>query len=85
MKLEDGFNKAIWKKKSPYIAMIDTAFPDNKFYYKEQYKVFMCELVREIESKNYDLFGAIFGANLLILTVYLVTLKKDGKSMSKKK
>lgn len=84
MKLEDGFNKAIWKKKSPYIAMIDIAFPDNKFYYKEQYKVFMCELVRTIESKNHDLFGAIFGANLFIMAVYLETLKKDRLTFKKK-
>lgn len=85
MKLEDKFNKAIWEKKGSYIAMIDVAFPDNKFYYKEQYKVFMCELVREIESKNHNLFGAVVGVNLFILKKYLEASKKDGKKTFKKK
>lgn len=84
MKLEDRYNKAIWKKKSPYIAMIDIAFPDNKFYYKEQYKVFMCELVRTIDPKDHNLFGAIIVANLFIIAACRETLKKDGLTFKKK-
>lgn len=84
MMLEDKYNPVIWGKRS-IIKVIDIAFPDNKFYYKEQYKVFMCELVRMVESKCHDLNLAVLVVNLALIKRYLKTLKKDGKSMFKKK